>query len=146
MTKPQEITFAEVPITDNHLSIIDDAAQLLSHEAYSDHVNPEEVRNSIELGRLVVALSDSQGVIGAGLLRLRDRTASIAGIAVSPGHQGEGMGTKIMAELEKIAVDSQVETIYISPTNNRAAKLYERLGYQEPPIGDALFLQKSIKS
>jgi ribosomal protein S18 acetylase RimI-like enzyme len=53
-------------------------------------------------------------------------------VAISPQYRGKGLGTKIITELEKLAKAEQVRTIYLTPTNIRAEKLYERLGYRVP--------------
>jgi ribosomal protein S18 acetylase RimI-like enzyme len=144
MLHTPEITLTEIPHTEEYASLINDASRLLSHEAYNDHVSPERIVEQLDAGRMVVATSETQGLIGAGVLRLADNSASISGIAVSASHRGEGLGTKIMAELEKVAVANQAKTIYLTPTNNRAASLYARLGYHAPNE-DILTLEKSVE-
>jgi ribosomal protein S18 acetylase RimI-like enzyme len=133
MSDIKEIAISELPDNNVAPSLIDDASLLLSQEAHEGYVSPEKVRNRIEEGRMIVAIDQVAGLVGAGLLRLTgEATASITGVAISPQYRGKGLGTKIITELEKLAKAEQVRTIYLTPTNIRAEKLYERLGYRVP--------------
>ena len=142
MSDIKEIAISELHDNNVATSLIDDASILLSQEAHEGYVSPEKVRNRIEEGRMIVAIDQVVGL--AGLLRLTgETTASITGVAISPQYRGKGLGTKIITELEKLAEDEQVRTIYLTPTNNRAERLYERLGYRVPN-SEMLTMEKTL--
>ena len=148
MSESPNIAIAEMPLTGEYASLIDDASRLLSSAVYEGSTSPEEIRNDIEKGRIVVAVDKTDGLIGAGLLRPTDPidnhvAAAITELAVAPGHRGQGLGAEIIRQLEDIARADHFERLCISFTNNEALNLYERLGYRRPNA-DALFVQKSL--
>ena len=144
MQATKDIAIAEVPNNDEYSSLIDDASSLLAHEAFGGHVSPEKVRTSIEAGHLIVAMDKAHGLVGAGILRLTgEATAAITGVAVSPEQRGDGLGTRIISELEKIAEAKQIESVVVLPTSAESEKLAIRLGYQVPD-SDLLTLDKSL--
>jgi len=97
MSDIKEIAISELPDNNVAPSLIDDASLLLSQEAHEGYVSPEKVRNRIEEGRMIVAIDQVAGLVGAGLLRLTgEATASITGVAISPQYRGKGLGTKII--------------------------------------------------
>jgi len=52
----------------------------------------------------------------------------IAFLCTSPGHQGQGLGGQLLAHLLSQA-DAAGKWVYLEATNERNAKLYERLGF-----------------
>lgn len=151
MKRPrQEVIIAELSLSqaDEYSSLVDDAVQLLSREAYKGSLSPRQVHIGVRAGRLLVAVNETHHVIGAGVLRQnsREKSAIITGIAVAEGHRGEGIGTQIISGLEEIAASNQIKTMYIDPNNDDAARLYGRLGYREPPNSDLLILEKTLHS
>ncbi len=141
---PAPITIAEVPNIAFCTPIFQDAATLLSDEAFAGHVNPERVRIGIEASHLVIAMAHNGDLVGAGVLRpTSDTTAAITCVAVSPDKRRDGLGTRIISKLEDIAVASQVATILVMPTNTDARRLCERLGYTSPH-DNVRYLEKSL--
>lgn len=51
---------------------------------------------------------------------------------VEPAYRGRGIGTAAMTELGKVARKQKVKALHLEtmPTNDRAARLYARLGYK----------------
>ena len=85
---------------------------------------------------LVVATED--GVLGLGYWRRYERPthrphADVEKVAVDAGHQGRGLGRRIMTELVAAARDAQVEVLTLDQRgdNTRAAALYESLGFRQ---------------
>lgn len=72
----------------------------------------------------------------------------IENAAVSPGHQGQGLGTRLMAQAEEGARSLGHSRIWLY-TNQRFEeniRLYSRLGYgidSQEPIGDAVRVNMS---
>ncbi len=72
----------------------------------------------------------------------------VENVAVSPDHQGRGLGTRLMAQAESVARGLGHGRIWLY-TNQRFEeniRLYSRLGYRidgEEPIGDAVRVNMS---
>ncbi|CAN5596060.1 GNAT family N-acetyltransferase [soil metagenome] len=72
----------------------------------------------------------------------------VENVAVSPSHQGQGLGTRLMAQAEVVARGLGHGRIWLY-TNQRFEeniRLYSRLGYRidsEEPIGDAVRVSMS---
>lgn len=54
-------------------------------------------------------------------------------IGVDPGCQGQGIGTKLLCEFERLARAAEVDCVQLSvkPSNQQAIKSYQRNGWQE---------------
>ena len=85
---------------------------------------------------LVTAAEDGR-LRGLGYWRRYQRPthrphADIEKVAVDPGFQGRGLGRRIMTELIAAARDARVEvlTLDLRGDNERAARLYESLGFR----------------
>jgi ribosomal protein S18 acetylase RimI-like enzyme len=86
---------------------------------------------------LVVAAEDRR-LRGLGYWRRYERPthrphADVEKVAVDPGHQGRGLGRRIMTELIAAARDAGVEVLTLDQRgdNLRAAALYESLGFRQ---------------
>ena len=73
----------------------------------------------------------------AGLSLLQHRTAGdecyVDGIAVAEAMRGQGVGTKLIAHLKRVAKNRNFRriTLEVTNTNHRAQALYGRLGFAE---------------
>jgi [ribosomal protein S18]-alanine N-acetyltransferase len=79
-------------------------------------------------------LSSGDDILGYGLLRGWEDGYEVPslGIAVHPDAQGRRLGTLLMHFLHAAARDRGAPRVRlrVHPENNRARRLYERLGYQ----------------
>jgi GNAT superfamily N-acetyltransferase len=72
---------------------------------------------------------------------LRERSLTeplVEALAVRPGMQSRGVATAIMAEAERIAVERGHKKmgLAVGTENERARRLYARLGYRESGLGE----------
>jgi ribosomal-protein-alanine N-acetyltransferase len=85
--------------------------------------------------RYVVAETPDGELAGyAGLAAAGDQ-GDVQTIAVAPGHQGAGLGSRLLSELLRAATDFECHEVMLEVRvdNVRAQKLYERFGFE--PIG-----------
>jgi [ribosomal protein S18]-alanine N-acetyltransferase len=82
---------------------------------------------------VVVVPGESGMLRGFAIMRYRDDDAHLLLLAVQPEHARRGIGTALMAWLEKVALTAGVDRISLEArTSNAAARaFYARLGYVE---------------
>jgi len=107
----------------------------LCREAYSAEdiagwtalLEPEIYDNAIQEKIMLVA-EDGGEIRGMGILDLKD--GEVHAVYVHPDAAGQGLGQKILAELEKRALGNGVERLILSSTLN-AVGFYKKHGYRE---------------
>lgn len=91
-------------------------------------------------------------IVGNGQLLIYPSGAEIANLGVVAAWRGQGVGTRLLHDLEQqaLALDVTAVELSVSQDNGRAAQLYERLGYRPdrmltPPDGrPVIILRKSL--
>lgn len=78
---------------------------------------------------LVVAWSDGVPV-GSAQLDLRTDPFEVKNLHVDERARGQGIGTALMAEVERLAAPASRLAVGVGVDNPRARALYERLGYR----------------
>lgn len=87
----------------------------------------------------LIAQDDSQRVIGVGRVQFnKTDEAQIRYMAVEPKHTGTGIGSKIVAKLEAIALDNDHDLIVLD-AREPAVRFYEKLGYEVKEKTHVLF-------
>ena len=87
------------------------------------------------------AYSENGVLLAFGQYYLRAGRCHVSRLAIAPSKRGRGWGSRTLAALielgsSALAVDQC--SLFVSNTNERAARLYERLGFEEVPYpGDA---------
>jgi ribosomal protein S18 acetylase RimI-like enzyme len=77
--------------------------------------------------------------IGVGRLQFNNATeAQIRSMAVEENWRGKGIGTIVLKELEKIAIENGAKKIILNARDN-AVKFYERNGYKVVKPSHTLF-------
>ena len=81
----------------------------------------------------VVALSESNEIVGYGQLTLWPSSAEISDLAVAEPYRRRGLGTAIIQYLMRAACDMHADAVDIGAalTNPGALALYRRLGFQD---------------
>jgi N-acetylglutamate synthase-like GNAT family acetyltransferase len=86
--------------------------------------SPDAVRHLMSKRKIVVAVSEDRIVGTASLEGDRVRT-----VFVAPDVQGQGIGTRLMAQVEKIARYDGIPTLFV-PSSVTAEKFYAKLGFE----------------
>ena len=96
------------------------------------------VRQSIDDAQtnVVVALGIDGGLLAFAIMKYRDDDAHLLLLAVQPAQQRRGIGTALVAWLEKVAMTAGAERICLEAriTNAAARAFYGRLGYVEAQV------------
>ena len=83
-----------------------------------------------EFSSLVVlkAVDGDGKIAGSVRAKIEKGTACIGRLMVAPGQQGEGIGTKLLAAIEKACAQERYE-LFTSAKSKRNVALYEKAGY-----------------
>ena len=76
-----------------------------------------------------------------GTLRPVGDVAEIVGVATLPAVRRQGLGGAVTGALVEIALESGIETVFLSAASDEIARVYERLGFRR--AGTACFLRLS---
>ncbi|MEO1575891.1 MAG: GNAT family N-acetyltransferase [Pseudomonadota bacterium] len=87
--------------------------------------------------RVLAATDDDSALAGAAMLSLRpellshEPSAHLEALAVSPDHEGRGVGSALLDACHARARDEGARsiTLHVFDTNQRARQLYQRKGY-----------------
>lgn len=83
------------------------------------------------LHHYVLAVSGTR-VLGCAGLEVHGEDALLRSVAIAPGHQGEGLGQRLLARMLEEAAAQGVRTLYLLTTT--AADYFGRLGFERLPI------------
>ncbi|MBD3879028.1 MAG: GNAT family N-acetyltransferase [Quinella sp. 1Q5] len=72
---------------------------------------------------------DTGAIVGSVRYLLESDTVYIGKLIVNPAFQGQGIGTKLLLEVEKLCPNKRYE-LFTSNKSRRNISLYERLGYK----------------
>ncbi|NJL56799.1 GNAT family N-acetyltransferase [bacterium] len=99
--------------------------------AYQDQVAGHRLllvadMQSFPIGQLFINFHSNRG------LAARERSAYLYAFRVMEMFRGQGIGTRLLDEAERIAAERGVHrlSIAVAQTNTRALQLYERMGYR----------------
>jgi ribosomal protein S18 acetylase RimI-like enzyme len=95
---------------------------------------PDELRAAMAAGTLFLAARRAGGerIIGAGRASVDGDTCHIGRLAVAPDAQGAGVGTALIAALERRhAGDVRAFALFTGHLSEANLRLYRRLGYAE---------------
>ena len=84
-----------------------------------------------DLANVFVAL-EGDNIVGYATPVFDGREGWIGGIGILPRYRGKGIGTRLMAESEKLLAEKGVTEVFLEVIegNRRAQQLYERLDYR----------------
>jgi len=104
----------------------------------------EMLRERLRSGHSVLAAAfGPDGPLAAGSCQAVDGVAEITGVGVLPSSRRRGLGAAITALLAQDALDRDVQTVFLSASNDAVARVYARIGFREidtamiaePPAG-----------
>lgn len=90
----------------------------------------EEVYDEFNKGIVLKATDDKGIIIGSVRAYQEKGTVYISKLMVHPDNQKQGIGTKLLLEIEKEYPNQRYE-LYTSTKSIRNIRLYERLGYKK---------------
>ncbi|MBI1921020.1 MAG: GNAT family N-acetyltransferase [Geobacter sp.] len=122
---------------------IDDAAEILAlqklaylseAELYDDYSIPpltqtlEELIDSFFRNTILKAVEEGR-IVGSVNGRLSEGRCLVGRLMVHPDVQGKGLGTALMAAIEKEFPQAEAYRLFTGERSERNIRLYERLGY-----------------
>lgn len=111
-------------------------AYISEAEIYDDHAIPplvetlEDIKNAFRDHVFLKALKDG-AIVGSVRARLTEGTCEIGRFIVHPDFQNQGIGTKLMNEIEGNFSDAIRFELFTGDRSQRNLHLYKKLGYQE---------------
>jgi ribosomal protein S18 acetylase RimI-like enzyme len=126
-------------------------------EIYNDFNIPpliqtlEEIEKDFE-NQIFLKVLKNEKIIGSVRAYLKVGTCCIGRLIVHPDFQNQGIGTKLMNEIEKIFSTCQKFELFTGDRSERNLYLYQKLGYKifkKAKITDLttiVYLEKEIKS
>ena len=88
-----------------------------------------DVENEFQKGIILKALDEDKTIIGSVRAFCDNGTVYIGKLMVHPSKQGQGIGTKLLLEMEKQYPNQRYE-LFTSSRSERNIELYKKLGYK----------------
>ena len=88
----------------------------------------KEVEQEFENGMFLKAIDDNDIIIGSVRAYTKNDTLYIGKLIVHPNFQGQGIGSKLLIEIEKAYPQERYE-LFTSDKSVKNIRLYERIGY-----------------
>lgn len=88
-----------------------------------------DVENEFQKGIILKALDEDKTIIGSVRAFCDNGTVYIGKLMVHPLKQGQGIGTKLLLEMEKQYSDQRYE-LFTSTRSEKNITLYQKLGYK----------------
>jgi ribosomal protein S18 acetylase RimI-like enzyme len=100
----------------------------------------EMLRERLRSGQSVLAAAfGPDGPLAAGSCQAVDGVAEITGVGVLPSSRRRGLAAAITALLARDALDRDVQTVFLSASDDAVARVYARTGFRE--IGTAMIAE-----
>lgn len=81
--------------------------------------------------QLVLQVVENEKVLGGLIAKKTFDSIHLAELAVDFNHRKDGIGSRLMEEMEKWALEQNVHVITISTESYQAQAFYEKFGYRE---------------
>lgn len=88
----------------------------------------EDMREEFLRGIFLKALDEGENIVGSVRGFARNGTLFVGKLMVHPDHQRQGLGTRLLLELEKVCPQPRLE-LFTSDRSAANIRLYERNGY-----------------
>ena len=132
-------------------ALIDTDAFLFGHGEWDEDLKNIPAVYSKAGGAFFVAEFEGE-VVGMGTLkRVSDNTAEVKRMRVSPEHQGQGLGTRLLELVENKAKELGYKELILDTSDRQKAAIhiYKKHGYKEYKRGflggwEAVYMKKKI--
>jgi len=110
-----------------------------------------EIQQEYDKGIILKAVDEKGSIVGSVRAYIENDTAYIGKLIVHPRKQKQGIGTKLLLEIEHLCLAKRYE-LFTSHISLRNIKIYENLGYQrikEEVVTDKLtfvYFEKHLES
>lgn len=91
--------------------------------------NLTDVENEFQKGIILKALDEDKTIIGSVRAFCDNGTVYIGKLMVHPSKQGQGIGTKLLLEMEKQCPSKRYE-LFTSTKSEKNIALYQKFGYK----------------
>ena len=110
-----------------------DAVMLVEERAYPYPWTRGIFRDCLRAGYPMWLLEQQGVIVGYGVLSIAAGEAHVLNLCTSPGHEGQGLGARMLQALLKIARGHGAQRVFLEvrPSNPRAIALYQRSGFNE---------------
>lgn len=88
-----------------------------------------DVENEYQKGMILKALDEGGNIIGSVRAFCNSGTVYIGKLMVHPSMQGQGIGTKLLLEMERLYPNQRYE-LFTSTKSEKNIALYQKLGYK----------------
>ena len=88
----------------------------------------EEFEKEFDVGTVLKVVDENDVIVGSVRAYSENGTLNIGKLIVNPNLQGQGIGTKLLKEIERVCPSERYE-LFTSSKSTRNIKLYERVGY-----------------
>jgi len=120
---PREIIFDMVPLTDGHVSQMLELTKLTNPGPFAS--------KTIDFGHYHGIFHDDQLVAMAGQRLHAFDYAEVSAVCTRPGHTGRGHAQALIAQqMNRMQAAGQIPYLHSRADNDRALKVYERLGFK----------------
>lgn len=89
----------------------------------------QDLENEYKKGVVLKVVDDENIIVGSVRAYSENDTLFIGKLIVEPKLQGQGIGTKLLQEIERVCPSKRYE-LFTSSKSERNIKLYQRLGYK----------------
>ena len=90
----------------------------------------EDIQEKFEKGTFLKVTDEKGNIVASVRAFSENATLYIGKLIVHPDLQGQGIGTKLLTEIERVCPHERYE-LFTSAKSERNIKLYERLGYKK---------------
>lgn len=123
------------PIDGFRTMLFDDVSRVMEIEeqVYTHPWTAGIFRDCIRVGYSCWVYEIDEVVQAYGLISMAAQEAHILNICVSPDHQGEGLGKKMLYKLLDVAESNDTESVFLEVrvSNEIAKQLYEKEGFNQ---------------
>ena len=107
------------------------APEAKAKELHDNLVHAGQALSSLELTTFMLSMLDDEGKMTAGCKgEIAFKSAHVSELWVAETHRGQGVGRKLLAKAEQLAVGRGCVRLHLETRNEAARSLYEHLGYR----------------